>query len=333
MSGLRVSVVIPTYNRAHLIARAVQSALSAIAPGDEILVVDDGSTDRTAEALVPFQGRIRYLPGPHAGAGITRNRGVAAAQGDLIAFLDSDDEWLPEHLTLHRAVHAARPEIRMSFSDLISIDRNGTRIRNYLKFWHRDPRPWTDILGPAETLAGVPVHIGDMRLPQLLSYYVATFTMVARRDALPDQRWFADDVPTYEDLQCFGRLAFAGPAAYLDHETAIQHGHADARLTDAPTRRKAESCIRILERIWGQNVEFVRQFQAEYSRRLGGQYTLLARCLIKEGRTVEARAALANAGPGLWLYRLWAYLPGPVALALDRGWLATKQLVFGPPKN
>src|SRR5206468_1085661 len=77
-------------------------ALAQVTADDEVIVADDGSTDNTAEALAEFQGRIRHLPLPHGGAGATRNRGVAQATRPLIAFLDSDDEWLPGKLKLQR---------------------------------------------------------------------------------------------------------------------------------------------------------------------------------------------------------------------------------------
>src|SRR5436190_457298 len=106
--SLTVSVVIPTYNRAALVPRAVASAIANTVSGDEIIVVDDGSTDGTREALAPFAKKIRLLEGRHAGAGAARNLGIAEARGDLIAFLDSDDEWLRNKLMLQRALMEAR---------------------------------------------------------------------------------------------------------------------------------------------------------------------------------------------------------------------------------
>lgn len=313
--------------------RAIDSALQAVSPQDEIIVVDDGSSDSTIKDLLPYKGRVRVIAADHRGAGATRNRGLVEAQGDLVAFLDSDDEWRPGHLKLHRAVHEALPEIVMSFSDLSAVDEEGKIHSHYLSEWHRDPRPWTEILGPAVSISGVPVHKGDMRLPQLLSYYVATFTMVARRSALPDFKWFAEDVPTYEDLECFGRLSFAGPCAYIDQETATQHGSALHRLTSVPNIQKAQSCIKIIERIWGKNHEFQQNHAESYAWRVRGLYALLGRWFIKEGRTSEAREALRKAGPGHWVYRLWAYLPGPIARALDRIWLAAKKSMLQPTQN
>ncbi|HKQ75658.1 MAG TPA: glycosyltransferase family 2 protein, partial [Blastocatellia bacterium] len=91
MNELPVSVVIPTYNRAKHIVRSLRSVLAAIAPGDEVIVVDDGSTDNTREALEPYRDRIRYVMGPHRGAGAARNCGIAEARHPLVAFNDSDD--------------------------------------------------------------------------------------------------------------------------------------------------------------------------------------------------------------------------------------------------
>src|SRR5581483_7673934 len=117
MPDLSVSVVIPTYNRAPLIARAINSALAAIRSGDEIVVIDDGSTDDTRALVGRYGGAVRLVAAPHAGAGPTRNRGIAEAKNDLIAFLDSDDEWFPDKLELQRNVMRAYPHAIFCFSD------------------------------------------------------------------------------------------------------------------------------------------------------------------------------------------------------------------------
>src|SRR5271169_6309691 len=105
---MRVSVVIPTYNRAHLVCRAVDSALAQCLDGDEVIVVDDGSTDNTEAALAPYGSRIVHLRVPNGGAGKARNIGVKAASNPLIAFLDSDDEWMKGKLEIQRTLMQAR---------------------------------------------------------------------------------------------------------------------------------------------------------------------------------------------------------------------------------
>ncbi len=93
-----VSVVIPTYNRAQMVSEAVRSVLEQTFGDLEVIVVDDGSTDGTREALKPHADKIRYLRQENSGVSAARNRGIAEARGSLIAFLDSDDLWLPAKL-------------------------------------------------------------------------------------------------------------------------------------------------------------------------------------------------------------------------------------------
>lgn len=100
MEGPKVSVIIPAYNREHTIGRAMRSVLHQTFQDFEIIVVDDGSTDGTAKVIKRFRDpRIRHLHHEkNRGAAAARNTGIKAACGEYIAFLDSDDEWLPEKL-------------------------------------------------------------------------------------------------------------------------------------------------------------------------------------------------------------------------------------------
>jgi hypothetical protein len=103
----KISVIIPTYNRATLLVGAMESVIGQTHPVHEVIVVDDGSTDGTEEQVGTFAGSIDrrrtsivYLRQPQSGASVARNTGIAAAKGDWIAFLDSDDRWLPNKLEL-----------------------------------------------------------------------------------------------------------------------------------------------------------------------------------------------------------------------------------------
>src|SRR5689334_21473917 len=93
-----VSVVIPTYNRAAFLPAAIDSALSQSYPPCEILVVDDGSTDHTADVVAAYRARVRLIAQSNQGTAAGRNAGVAASSGAYVAFLDSDDLWLPHKL-------------------------------------------------------------------------------------------------------------------------------------------------------------------------------------------------------------------------------------------
>ena len=93
-----ISIVLPTYNQARWLDGAIDSVRRQTFMDWELLVVDDGSTDDTPAVVARHAGdtRIRHLPGPHAERAAARNRGIAASTGELVAFLDADDRWLPE---------------------------------------------------------------------------------------------------------------------------------------------------------------------------------------------------------------------------------------------
>ncbi|MBI4356148.1 MAG: glycosyltransferase [Candidatus Omnitrophica bacterium] len=117
-----VSVIIPTFNRAELVVRAVESVLAQTWPEYEVIVVDDGSTDDTADRLRPYAGRMTLLRQPHAERATARNRGIAASRGAFIAFLDSDDRWLPAKLADDLAVFARSPEAGLVYCGAALID-------------------------------------------------------------------------------------------------------------------------------------------------------------------------------------------------------------------
>ena len=124
-----VSAIIPTFNRAQALARAVASVLAQSWSNLEIIVVDDGSTDNSVDLLQSrFGSRIRLLHLPcNRGVSYARNRGIELSQGSFIAFLDSDDLWQPEKIERQLAFMQADPDILISQTDEIWI-RNGKRV-------------------------------------------------------------------------------------------------------------------------------------------------------------------------------------------------------------
>lgn len=123
-----VSVIIPTYNRARLLRRALDSVLSQTFQDFEVLVVDDGSTDDTEEAVAAFvDPRIRYLRQlENRGVSAARNRGMEEARGEYVAFLDSDDEWLPKKLDLQlRVFRAARESVGLVYTGAEVVYEDG----------------------------------------------------------------------------------------------------------------------------------------------------------------------------------------------------------------
>jgi glycosyltransferase involved in cell wall biosynthesis len=114
-----ISAVIPTFNRGRLLERAVESVVGQSRPADEIIVVDDGSTDDTPERIQRFAGAVRYFRQDNAGGAAARNRGVSVAEGEWVAFLDSDDLWQPDHLeVMERAIASTNGRAACYFADM-----------------------------------------------------------------------------------------------------------------------------------------------------------------------------------------------------------------------
>lgn len=120
-----ISVVIPTYNRAALLTRAIASALEQTCPPSEVIVVDDGSSDDTRERCAEIGDRIRYIRIPNGGVATARNAGIAQARGDWIALLDSDDWWEPSKLETQMAAQAAVPAAAWGIAGCEIVDGSG----------------------------------------------------------------------------------------------------------------------------------------------------------------------------------------------------------------
>ncbi len=123
----RISVVIPTYDRLRLLSRALDSVAAQSRKADEIVVVDDGSRDGTERFVLETYPEVRLLRQENRGVSAARNAGIRAATGGLIAFLDSDDEWLPCKLERQLEAMDASPESRLCHTDEIWI-RDGRRV-------------------------------------------------------------------------------------------------------------------------------------------------------------------------------------------------------------
>jgi glycosyltransferase involved in cell wall biosynthesis len=319
MADPSVSVIIPSHNRAALLPRAIGSALRAVEPEDEVIVVDDGSTDGTEGAVTPFHDRIRFVRVPHGGAGRARNRGVALARRPLVAFLDSDDEWTPDKLALQRSV-LARRDVLFCFTDFGTRRAGRADQSRRLVQWRRDPRGWHEILGaglPYATIADLPpgrddfaVHIGDLYPELVRNDLVPTSTLVVDRAAAGAALRFAEDLPTYEDLECHIRLARAGPAAYLDCDTAWQWGHTGPRLSTVDRGTWAATRLAILERTYGRDADFMARHRPRVEEACAHQRLVRARWLIGVGDRRGARCELHKVDGGPISYRILAWLPG-----------------------
>jgi len=323
-----VSVVIPTYNRAKLVLRAIESVLRATDRDDEIIVVDDGSTDDTREVVRPLLNRVRYIRLVNGGPGFARNAGIRAATHPLVAFLDSDDEWLADKLVIQRAVMAAHPEIVLTFSTFIVREDSGSETADGLAaYWLDHPQAWHEVLGAGRPLSSIMplpegradcmVYSGDLYPALLDQMYVAASTAVVRRKLAGKAFAFPEDLRICEDWSCFSRVARQGPVCYVDAPTAVNHGHDGPRLTsEQGMYGLLASRIKMIQRIWARDKVFLAKHEGRVERVLAELYRRRARWLVSHGRPAEARRDLRMTRGSNWMLKVACMLPSGLTLLM-----------------
>lgn len=208
-----VSVVIPTYNRSAFLKEAVDSVLAQTAAADEVIVVDDGSTDVTPSVLKAFGPPVRSLRQENAGVSAARNAGIRAARGEWLAFLDSDDLWRPRKLEAQLAYLSVRPEMRICQVEEIWI-RNGKRLNP--RKYHRKPSGFC--------------------FPLLLDRcLVSPSAVMIHRDVLEEVGLFDETLPACEDYDLWLRIGCRWPIGLAEEPLVVKRGgHPDQLSATVP---------------------------------------------------------------------------------------------------
>jgi glycosyltransferase involved in cell wall biosynthesis len=198
-----VSVIIPTYNRLGYLREALDSVLRQTAPPREILIIDDGSTDGTAEWL---EGQdfpaLRMLRQENRGPAAARNLGLAAATGRHVAFLDSDDLWLPEKLNIQTDFLQGNPEYKFCQTEEVWI-RRGLRVQPMKK--HAKPTGW----------------VFESCLPLCL---ISPSALMIEREFLLDLGGFDIRFPVCEDYELWLRATLRSPIRTLPQALTVKRG-------------------------------------------------------------------------------------------------------------
>lgn len=197
----KVSVIIPTYNRADLIVQAIDSVLAQNYQPIEIIVIDDGSTDDTQAAIRKYTeiNSLIFLRQCNQGQSVARNLGLDRASGDFVCFLDSDNAWLPNKLSTQADCLSQHPEIDVVYGDIRLINQNG------------------DDLGPNT----ITRYSGYIWRELLTSNCVSMNTVMLRRKALPQQPVFDPTLRAGEDYDLWLRIATTSKFKYLRQEMAL----------------------------------------------------------------------------------------------------------------
>ncbi len=291
----KISVIIPTFNRASVLPRAIDSDLaqSATPPQLELIVVDDVSTDDTEQILRAMvrgprsaakshssfsveQGPLSVVRCPkNCGPSAARNLGLKHAQGEWIAFLDSDDEWMPGKLKAQLKFFADNPSYLICQTEEIWI-RNGTRVNPMKK--HQKYGGW----------------IFEKCLPLCV---VSPSAVMMHRKLLDEVGLFDESLPACEDYDLWLRIAAKHPIGLIEKPYLLKYGgHADQRSRQFPAMDRFR--IRSLAKILSQNILTPEQIVAA-RRQLEGKARIYIAGALKRGKSEEAEEIqkLAQSAP------------------------------------
>ena len=209
VSYTMISVIVPTYNRAQQLPRALDSILCQSCSPKEIIVVDDGSTDETSALMTSEYPEIVFIQQQNTGVSSARNVGIKRASGDWIAFLDSDDEWLPEKLEIQMKALYENPEIKICHTNEIWI-RNGKRVNPKKK--HEKFGGW----------------IFQKCLPLCC---ISPSSVIIHKSIFKEIGLFDYSLPVCEDYDLWLRITARNPVLYIEEPFLIKYGGHEDQLS------------------------------------------------------------------------------------------------------
>jgi glycosyltransferase involved in cell wall biosynthesis len=263
MSLPLVSVIIPTFNRSSLVPEAVDSVFKQTFTDFELIVVDDGSNDDTSEVLTPYKDRLVYCFQKNRGVSGARNLGIQMAQGRWIAFLDSDDLWLPRKLETQTRFVSQNPGALICQTEEIWL-RHGRRVNPQKK--HQK-------------------FSGDVFAPSLRLCIVSPSAVMIRKDLFEQVGFFDEGLPAGEDYDLWLRISARFPIFLINQPLIIKRGgHPDqlSRSTPSLDRFRIQALVKILN----SGELTVSQYDLAY-KELKTKCQIYGQGCLKRGRTEE----------------------------------------------
>jgi len=265
----KVSVIIPTYNRAYLIGRAIQSVLDQSYHDFEIIIIDDGSTDNTEEVVKEFQKkdeRIRYIKHKgNKGYPKALNTGIKAARGEYIAFQDSDDEWLPEKLKKQMEVFKnASSDVGVVYTGFLRIEKDK---KIYI------PPSW------------VTHKEGNIHKELLKRNFVGTPAAIVKKECFEKTGMFDEYLPCFQDWELWIRISKYYQFRYIA-EPLI-----NAYCTPDSISANPEALTRAWKLILKKHLNDIRQNRNLLSR----HYSVIGFFLCSQGKLKEGRSYFIKA--------------------------------------
>lgn len=266
-----VSVIIPTYNRAKFITQSIDSVLSQTYKNFEIIVVDDGSTDNTKETLIPYRDKIRYIYQRNHGASAARNTGIKHARGKYVAFLDSDDLWLPQKLEKQVRILDKNKDIGLVYSNFSYADEVGkiTKVMGY---------------NPKKFISGY--IFKEILLRKAGCGYLQTWLI--RKSCFKEVGYLDEKFKMSEDRDIFVRITHRYNLYGISKPLTIVRQHTPVlRLGRSPTKEREYYYFKFLDKLFKEIDPTLNK--AIKKRLIADYYYLAGRGYLKEMNSALAR--------------------------------------------
>ncbi|MDF1584743.1 MAG: glycosyltransferase family 2 protein [Methyloprofundus sp.] len=219
---MKISAIIPAYNSQDFILDAIQSIQNQTHPVDEIIVIDDGSTDNTRLILASKANDIKYIKQKNQGPSAARNTGIKAAQGDWIAFLDADDQWLPDKIEKQLIILEKSPELQLISGDMQEIGINNELITQSVLAKHHQ-------LTQFQNNQSLPIKNA---LAELVNKnFIPTGTVLVKRATLIEAKLFNTAIRFGEDLELWAKIAAKHPITCLPEILMLRRLHSQNATT------------------------------------------------------------------------------------------------------
>lgn len=306
----KISAVIPLYNKVGLIARALDSILAQTVRPEEIIVIDDGSTDGSGEVVKNYiDPSIKLIRQENQGESAARNRGIKESKGELIAFLDADDEWKPSFLMTIHGLIVKYPAAGIYGTAYEIVDENGEKCISNFKYL------------PGSLIDGYIRNYTQLIFDNNFVYPINSSSAVIPKYIFNDIGYFAEEERSYEDLDLWFRIDLKYPIAWRNEKLAIYYKNAGNRhcglykyfkeITISKSIRKAIESGTVPENQVNLLKELAAFFQLE-----------VAKDCLSRGDTKTAHEMLRYAkdtsrfARAWWKRRMVAALPGNLAKLL-----------------
>ena len=333
-SSSRVSVIVPTFNRARYLGQAIDSTLQQTFEAHEIIVVDDGSTDETAEVVAKYGDRVRYLRTSNGGVAHARNVGMSVASGDYLTFLDSDDLLYPYMLELETRLLDRHPDVGLVYAEMSAFDDEGFFDRYHLKKYHESA--YRDLSRGYDRIFTGSARLGDLGvLPEpllresrefldrrayfgnIFDWYLTNIgvfqnNMLVRREVVERIGPRNVHVRYWQELDYILRISRTTDVCFVDVPTYKLRYHPGQISTTAGRNgrfvwaRKQQVLLRVIRRIAQEDQAYYRTHRATIDRHLAHLHRAAAVPLMLCDATAVQRRDYARRARK-YLARSWRY--------------------------